>query len=139
MEGKRITELSSTSTAAGEGLRFSCHFEENSISFCDLEGLKVKIEGLGLASFCPGPQGNIRGIFNMLRDFPRPLYSINLFPLWMWREIHHIPIRSHFTGALDSRIFHKPMAALLAGMLLLGLCARHRSAPPLRLSLSNTS
>lgn len=81
MEGKRITELSGTSTAAGEGLRFSCHFEENSISFRYLEGLKVKIGGLGLASFCPGPQGNIRGVLNMLRDFPQPLYSINLFPL----------------------------------------------------------
>lgn len=41
MEGKRITELSGISTAAGKGLRFSCHFEENSISFCDLEGVNV--------------------------------------------------------------------------------------------------
>lgn len=45
MEGKRITELSGAGTAAGEGLRFSCHFEENSISFCDLEGVKVKTGG----------------------------------------------------------------------------------------------
>lgn len=47
MEGKGITELSGTTTAAGEGLRFSCHFEENSISFCDLEGVNLNIEELG--------------------------------------------------------------------------------------------
>lgn len=68
MEGKRITELSGPSTAAGEGLRFSCHFEENSISFHDLEGVKVKLEGLGWASFRPGPQGDIRGRYSQRMD-----------------------------------------------------------------------
>lgn len=68
MEGKRITELSGPSTAAGEGLRFSCHFEENSISLHDLEGVKVKLEELGWASFQPGPQGNIRGRYSQHMD-----------------------------------------------------------------------
>lgn len=50
MEGKGITELSDAGTAAGERPRFSCHFEENSISFCDLLRAKDKVMGPGQAS-----------------------------------------------------------------------------------------
>lgn len=52
MEGKGITELSDTSTAAREWPRFTCHLEENSISFCDLLRVKVKVvrPGRGLGS-----------------------------------------------------------------------------------------
>jgi len=47
MEGKGITELSNTGTAAGEWPRFTCHSEENSISFHDLLRVKGKVVGPG--------------------------------------------------------------------------------------------
>lgn len=47
MEGKGITELSGAGTAAGEQPRFSCHFEENAISFCDLQNAEVTWPSLG--------------------------------------------------------------------------------------------
>lgn len=56
MEGKRITELRGTGTTAGKGLRFSCHFEENSTSFVMWKERELKKKGggeLGWASLCP--------------------------------------------------------------------------------------
>lgn len=47
MEGKKIIELSGIGIVVGEGLRFSCYFEENFILFCDFKGVKVKIGGFG--------------------------------------------------------------------------------------------
>lgn len=42
-EGKGITELSDTHTAAADWPRFTCHLEENSISFHDLLRMKAKV------------------------------------------------------------------------------------------------
>lgn len=42
-EGKGITELSDTRTAAADWPRFTCHLKENSISFHDLLRMKAKV------------------------------------------------------------------------------------------------
>lgn len=96
MEGKRITELSGTGRVAGMGLRVSCHFEENYISFCDLKRGKVKTGGLGWTDEQSGPQGNLRGTVIIFRGWWLPVYSI-IFPLWMWRENHPALVMPNLT------------------------------------------
>lgn len=138
MEGKRITELSGAGTATGEGLRFSCHFEENSILFCDLEGAKVKTGGPAGAGLHPGPQENSRRMLSLPRPCQLPICSIHSFPLWVWTEIHHIPVNPvSLLRALDStgsfsRTSHNSMVAPLPGMQYLGSGAWHITTSPLR-------
>lgn len=51
-EGKGITELSNTHRAAADWPRFTCHLEENSISFHDLLRMKAKVVRPGQVLRC---------------------------------------------------------------------------------------